>query len=60
MKLSGQVEDLTHYSLLIDLLKARPMFKSVEPGSTQPTSDGVRFTDLTVELTFDGAREEPS
>jgi Tfp pilus assembly PilM family ATPase len=60
LKLSGQVEDLTHYSLLMDLLRERPMFKEVEPGSTQPTSDGQRFSDLTVHLTFDAAGAESS
>jgi hypothetical protein len=60
LKISGQVEDLTHYSLLLDLLRERPMFAKVEAGSTQPTSDGVRFSDLTVTLSFEAAEEGAS
>ncbi|MHC5211025.1 MAG: type IV pilus biogenesis protein PilM [Planctomycetota bacterium] len=60
LKISGQVEDLTHYSLLIDLLEERPMFRDVEAGSTQPTSDGVRFSDLTVWIDFEPDEEGTS
>ena len=52
LRISGQVEDLTHYSRLLELLEGPAMFATVEAGSTQPTSDGVRFSDVTVKLKF--------
>jgi Tfp pilus assembly PilM family ATPase len=48
--LSGQVEDLTHYARLLELLKGRAMFTEVDSGSTSPISDGVRFSDLKITL----------
>jgi hypothetical protein len=50
IKLDGQLEDLTHFAELQRILRERPMFKKVEPGSTQPVDDGVRFSDLVIEL----------
>ena len=49
-KISGEVEDATHYQTLIDTLKGRPMITDVEPGATKQTSTGLRFTDLTLSL----------
>jgi len=50
LKLSGEVEDATQYQILIDTLKARPMFRDVNPGATRQTQSGLRFTELTVNL----------
>jgi len=50
IKLEGQVEDLTHFATLQAILRERPMFQSVDPGSTQPVADGVRFSDLVITL----------
>jgi Tfp pilus assembly PilM family ATPase len=55
IKLSGEMEDLTHLSTFMDLLKARPMFKQVGVGPTKPTSKGtMSFTDMTIELDLSG------
>ena len=50
VKLDGQVEDLEHFATLQAALRERPMFKSVDPGGTQPVADGVRFSDLVLQL----------
>jgi Tfp pilus assembly PilM family ATPase len=50
IKLEGQVEDLTHFATFQSILRERPMFVSVDPGSTQPVGDGVRFSDLVITL----------
>lgn len=50
IKLDGQVEDLDHFATLQTVLRERPMFSSVEPGSAQPVADGVRFSDLVIKL----------
>jgi hypothetical protein len=50
IKLEGQVEDLTHFATLQEALRSRPMFKEVDPGGTSPVADGVRFSDLVIQL----------
>jgi len=50
IKLDGQVEDLEHFAKLQEVLRERPMFKNVDPGSVQPVADGTRFSDLVIEL----------
>jgi len=57
LKLDGQVKDLTHFAKLQEVLRERPMFKEVEPGSTQPVADGVRFSELVIKLNL-GAEPE--
>ncbi|HZL98788.1 MAG TPA: pilus assembly protein PilM [Planctomycetota bacterium] len=57
IKLDGQVEDLTHFATLQEVLRQRPMFAEVEPGSAQPVADGVRFSDLVIKLSL-GAKTD--
>ena len=55
IKLEGQVEDLTHFATLQAILRERPMFQSVDPGSTQAVADGIRFSDLVLTLNLPAA-----
>jgi Tfp pilus assembly PilM family ATPase len=55
IKLEGQVEDLTHFAALQSVLRERPMFSNIDPGSTQPVGDGVRFSDLVITLNLAAA-----
>jgi Tfp pilus assembly PilM family ATPase len=53
-KLSGEVEDQTHFQELLNIFGANPMFAEVRPGGTRQTSSGLRFTDLEIELDLSG------
>ncbi len=56
IKLSGEMEDLTHLSAFMDMIKARPMFKEANVGATKPTTKGTTsFTDVTLLLNLSGA-----
>ncbi len=49
------MEDLTHLSAFMDLLKARPIFKEANVGATKPTTKGTTsFTDVTLLLNLSG------
>jgi len=53
IKISGEMEDLTHLSAFVELLKARPLFPEVSVGSTKPTNKGtLSFTDVTLHVDF--------
>jgi hypothetical protein len=56
-KLSGEVEDQTHFQELLDVLDEEQMFAEVRPGGTRQTSSGLRFTDLEIALNLTGSED---